>query len=467
MDGKVFFGGGRLSPGATYTGVVDIYDTATNSWSTANLSMTRSGVRAAAADGIVIFGGGYVSGDVTNRVDIYDVAANTWTTSTLSVARYASGAASVGSKVLFGGGWIQNGACGVNRVDVYDTATNSWSIASLSQPRDEISAASADGKVLFGGGRVNGIASNQVDIYDSTNGQWSTTALSQARSRLAANSAQGKVFFAGGWESGPNYTPSNVVDIYDATDASWCTANLSRSRTGLAATSAGNKVFFAGGVAKYNDTASYSDVVDIYTVQNYDTITSSQAFTLVDKTTVAGRMQLNAGANLNLDGYDLAVGSMSGVATINLSNRTLTVGMDNTNSSYLGGISGNGSLFKAGDGLLTLSGDNSYLGLTTVNAGELDLVGPDAWTPVTDLGGAYISSGQLVFDYVGTSDPFTTIVGLLGAKINGAMPLFITDDVVNRRVIVSTVPEPSTLVLLGVGAISLLGYARRRPNSGK
>ena len=173
-------------------------------------------------------------------------------------------------------------------------------------------------------------------------------------------------------------------------------------------------------------------------------------------------MQLNTGSSLNLDGYNLSVGSMGGVAPINLSTHSLTTGSDNTDSTYSGNISGNGTLIKTGSGALTLSGVNSYLGLTTISMGELDFVGSNAWNPITNLGGAYLSGGELVFDYAGGADPYTTIVGLLGTKINGSMPLGVTDDLVNSRIIVSAVPEPSTLVLLGIGAIGLLAWAWRR-----
>jgi fibronectin-binding autotransporter adhesin len=54
----------------------------------------------------------------------------------------------------------------------------------------------------------------------------------------------------------------------------------------------------------------------------------------------------------------------------------LTVGFNNSTTTYSGVMSGPGSLIKAGAGTLTLSGANTYTGNTTVDAGTLELAQP-------------------------------------------------------------------------------------------
>jgi autotransporter-associated beta strand protein len=362
---KVLFAGG--SADGVKSNVVDIYDATTGEWSTAALSQARSSPAATSADGKVYFGGGesYAYSDV---VDIYDAATGAWTVATLSERRQHLAAAASGGKVLFAGGHSYDGLQDV--VDILDVATNTWSTATLSAGRYALAGAGAGGKVLFGGGEVSvGNFTNIVDIYDTEAGTWSTGTLSLGRFYLAAAAAGNKVFFAGGQPSG---RISDTVDIFDLSDNSWSVANLSVGRGQLAAVACGNQVFFAGGRAP---SGSYSSVVDIYTPQEYATISSSKAWTLVDDTTVAGEMELNAGASLYLGSYNLAVGSMSGAAPIDLGNGTLTVGSDNTDSACPARILGSGGLVKTGTGALTLSGRTPYTGPTTIDAGTLMVTG--------------------------------------------------------------------------------------------
>lgn len=88
----------------------------------------------------------------------------------------------------------------------------------------------------------------------------------------------------------------------------------------------------------------------------------------------ATRVTVETGAYFELNGGQ-TFGSLAGagcVFTSSLGNDyNLAPGTDNTDSTFSGEISGNGSLTKKGSGTLTLTGQNSYTGATTIEAGTL------------------------------------------------------------------------------------------------
>jgi fibronectin-binding autotransporter adhesin len=77
----------------------------------------------------------------------------------------------------------------------------------------------------------------------------------------------------------------------------------------------------------------------------------------------------------NMTAASTAIGSLSGTGgTVNLGNKALVVGGDNSDTTFAGTIISTGSanaFTKNGTGSLTLSGSSSYNGTTTLNAGTL------------------------------------------------------------------------------------------------
>ena len=101
-----------------------------------------------------------------------------------------------------------------------------------------------------------------------------------------------------------------------------------------------------------------------------------------------GSGPVTVAGTLNLNGSNLAVGALDGGGTVTSSAAssaaTLTVGSGNADGSFSGtienGAGGTGvvSLGTTGTGTLTLTGDNSYTGGTTLGGGTLSLGSADA-----------------------------------------------------------------------------------------
>ena len=119
------------------------------------------------------------------------------------------------------------------------------------------------------------------------------------------------------------------------------------------------------------------------------TVIVSGADTFTGATTIsAGTLQLGAsnalsstsavtlaaGATLDLNGFSQSLASLAGSGSItggSAGGNALTVGSDNTSTTYSGALSGAADLTKKGNGTLTLTGTNLYTGSTNLNAGTV------------------------------------------------------------------------------------------------
>jgi N-acetylneuraminic acid mutarotase len=141
------------------------YDIDSGTWSTmAPLPSARSDLAAYAhGDKIYVFGGCTGSESaVTNAVDVYNVATNTWSTAPadMPIARssmYAAGGK--GSTVFVIGG--QAGGVQLTTNEAYKIANNSWSAATpMPSPRAEMGVVSHGDKIYTVGGGLTGASSN-------------------------------------------------------------------------------------------------------------------------------------------------------------------------------------------------------------------------------------------------------------------------------------------------------------------
>ena len=239
-----------------------------------NLSVGRIGFVSAAAGSKIAFAGGMKTNSYSSSVDIYDTITKKWSTAELTQPeRQGMVAASVGDKILFAGGGDNDNGATTSRVDIYNVSTNSWSVAELSRGRQYLAAATLGDKVFFAGGTAwetsasgysTWVTSNVVDIYDNSNDAWSTASLTGSRSHLTATTAGNKVYFAGGY-AGPFFNNvSAEIDIYDEASDSWSTSHLEQAKAQHSSIATGNKIFWAVGIFNYiNSTLYPSNSVEI------------------------------------------------------------------------------------------------------------------------------------------------------------------------------------------------------------
>lgn len=160
----------------------------------------------------------------------------------------------------------------------------------------------------------------------------------------------------------------------------------------VGSSTAGNAVITNDSFLSFNDTSTAGSAAitnnglrlafyDNSTAGNA-TITNNSGASLYfygNSTTGNATIINNAGGLVYLSGTGpagdgkLSVQSLTGAGTSYLDFIELTLGSNNQSSEVSGGITGTGSLVKAGTGTLTLSGGNSYVGGTTITGGTLQL----------------------------------------------------------------------------------------------
>jgi autotransporter-associated beta strand protein len=111
----------------------------------------------------------------------------------------------------------------------------------------------------------------------------------------------------------------------------------------------------------------------------------------------------------------MTAGSIAGAGTYSLGSKELTVGSNNSSTDVSGLIEGNGgSLVKVGTGTLTLLGDNTYSGGTTIQEGVLvagTLNAAQGISNALGTGNVFLDPGTLRTTSSSTGVPLTINVG--------------------------------------------------------
>ena len=255
----LFAGGGDNDNGATTTRV-DIYDALNNTWSTAELSQGREYFAAATLGEKVFFAGGrtwqtspsgFSTWATSSVVDIYDNASNTWTTATLSESRSDLSATTIDNKIYFAGGFSdQFQQIPTTALDIFDASTNSWSTSRLIEEKGAHADIASGDKIFWASGifNNNGLGpwpSNHVEIRDVKSGKTSFACITPKLWARAVIKNDDIIFFPGSMGNG--MVSGNEFDILNITTGQWSTARLNQEIYDGTIISVNNTIYVAGG----------------------------------------------------------------------------------------------------------------------------------------------------------------------------------------------------------------------------
>jgi len=274
-NGQVLVEGGVGSGGAILA-TAELYTPSTGNWTPAGaMSVARYGHTATLLqNGTVLVTGGCTSAScppVTGVTELYDPTTNTWTTTTsLNLARTNQTATLLhnGKVLVVGGTTTGSPANSTKSCELYDPTAKTWTtVASTSVPRNQhATALLASGKVLVSGGYYQGGAYSTAEIYDPTANAWTPTGnMTLGRFAHTATTLANRTVLiaAGGTFHGLTYQPTPTTEIYDVVTGTFkATGSLNQWRMSQTASllKSGRAMVLGG-----NDYSGLSQTAEIYT----------------------------------------------------------------------------------------------------------------------------------------------------------------------------------------------------------
>jgi formylglycine-generating enzyme required for sulfatase activity/N-acetylneuraminic acid mutarotase len=255
LNNKIYCIGGY--DGSSYISTVEVYDPATDKWTTLpDMPTARAPAAAVFNNKIYVIGGGDIG-----TVEEYDPSANTWVPKTPMPTVRQPGVAMIDSIIYAIGGYNSiTGSLGTN--ESYDPSTDTWTSLTDMTARNSTPVAAAGGKVYaFGGEYWPNTPLNLVQEYDPLGNAWATkTVLPTARTRAAAVAVSGKIYVIGGTD---DVNDLAKVDLYDPSSDKWTAKTAmptARSGSGIAVVN--GKIYVFGGSSTSNPRLT--------TVEEYD-----------------------------------------------------------------------------------------------------------------------------------------------------------------------------------------------------
>lgn len=239
-----------------------------------------------------------------------------------------------------------------------------------------------------------------------------------------ALSDNSNISIAGGATLSLNNTSDTIADLSGSGDiavSSGQTLSVSGGSYSGAITGAGNLEKVGSGTLILLGANGYTGTTTI----SGGTLQLGASGVIADTSAVI--LANTSGAVLDLNNFSETIGSLSGggssggnVTTGNLSSlTTLTLGGDNSSTSFGGVISGTGGITKAGSGTFTLTGTNTYTGTTNINTGTVLLSSTGNLSNGTTVNLA--NNATAVFDIGGNNKTIGLLSG--GGNLGGNVSL--------------------------------------------
>ncbi len=272
VAGKIYVIGG-FDDNEGVTARVQVYDTATNTWSDGPALPKAVHHANAVTDGTTIYVLGALTG--TNFVAIGDAYAidpatdSQWTTLAPMATGRERGAAVVGilgGRIVLAGGFRNLAASDL--VDIYDPAQNSWSNgAPLPALRDHACGGVVGNRLIFAGGRTVQTNSPRPDVwsYDASTNMWTVRApMPTGRGGMGCG-VIGDLLYTTGGEGNPAVASGVFPDVeaYAVITDSWTElADMPNPKHGVAGAVWDGALYLCGGANKEGFGAI--DAVDVF-----------------------------------------------------------------------------------------------------------------------------------------------------------------------------------------------------------
>lgn len=272
LDGKIYVLGGLVAGGGA-TNIVEVFDPATNSWSTGvPLPLRMHHLHVAVVNNKMYVLGGFETSRFvpSNRTLEFHPQTGEWETkANMPTARGAGAVAVVDGNIYVVGGAtsISNfRERGLKANEVYNPTTDKWSVlADMPLEREHVAAVGIGSLLYVFGGRSQLLNVSLLQSYSRTTNEWTRLAFTTLGSGIAAAALHGKVYVFGGevfFSDGSNAVYDHTNE-YDPLTGLWTAlAPMPVPRHGLGAIAAGDSIFVIGGGTQAG--FSVSDVNSVF-----------------------------------------------------------------------------------------------------------------------------------------------------------------------------------------------------------